>query len=204
VSRAANAFRKGVPNRGINCKDAYRSCVGINNLPINYTILPQDALDKEYSQKPSQEIAAGILNKGYQALKVHSNNFHDQITLGYIEGMAKVRFALSVVAEHFHECATMKPEECATTKPEQFHKHVTMKPALLHAVRTLCTDPSINHIDQTGQTDTTGPALYLLKLIVRQYGFSCLTKVAKKHPWVVPHELKQVDEVTMLIADCYC
>jgi len=25
-SRAANAFRKGVPNRGINFKDAYRNC----------------------------------------------------------------------------------------------------------------------------------------------------------------------------------
>ena len=73
-----------------------------------------------------------------------------------------------------------------------------MKPALLHVVRMVCTDPSINHIDDTGQSDTTGPVLYLLKLIVRQFGFPCLTEVSVEHPWVVPHELKPDDEVIML------
>jgi len=116
-------------------------------------------------------------------LQLHTSHSHGEISLGYIEGVAKVRFALSVVAE-------------------QLHKHVTMKPALLHAVRTVCTDPSINHIGDTGQTDTTGPALYLLRLIVRQFGFPYLTEVSVEHPWVVPHELKTADEVTMLTL-CY-
>jgi len=112
-------------------------------------------------------------------LQLYTSLSHGKISLGYIEGVAKVRFALSVVAE-------------------QFHNHVILKPALLHAVRTVCTDPSINHFDDTGETDTTGPGLYLLKLIVRQFGFPCLTEVSVEHPWVVPHELKKAHEVTIL------
>ena len=112
-------------------------------------------------------------------MQLHTNHSHGKISLGYIEGVANVRFALSVVAE-------------------QFHKRVTMKPALLHAVRMVCIDPSINHIDDTGQTDTTGPVLYLLKLIVRQFGFPCLKEVSVEHPWIMPHELMTADEVTML------
>ena len=110
-------------------------------------------------------------------MQLHTSYSHGEISLGYIEGVAKVRFALSVVAE-------------------QFHKRITMKPALLHAVRTVCTDPSINHIGDTGQTDTTGPALYLLKLIVRQFGFPCLKEVSVERPWIMPHELMTEDEVT--------
>ena len=141
--------------------------------------LMQDALSKEYSLKPSQERATGILEEGRQALQLHTSHSHGKISLGYIEGVAKIRFALSVVAE-------------------QFHRSIIMKTDLLRAVKTVCTDPSINHIDNTGETDTTGPALYLLKLIVRRYGFPCLTKVSVEHPWVVPHKLKPEDEVIML------
>ena len=57
------------------------------------------------------------------------------ILLGYIEGVAKVRFALSVAAE-------------------LFHKRVAMRPALLHAVREVCMDTTINRVDDTGHTDT--------------------------------------------------
>jgi len=112
-------------------------------------------------------------------LQLHTNHSHGEISLGYIEGVAKVRFALSVVAE-------------------LFHKSITMKPNLLHAVKTVCTDPTVNHVDDTEQTDTTGPVLYLLKLIVRQFGFPCLKEVTMEHPWVIPHELKKADKVTML------
>jgi len=112
-------------------------------------------------------------------LQLHTNHSHGEISLGYIEGVANVRFALSVVAE-------------------QFHKRVTMKPALLCAVRSVCTDPAVNLFDQTEQSDTTGPVLYLLKLIVRQFGFPCLKEVSVEHPWIIPHELKTEDEVSML------
>ena len=132
----------------------------------------QDSLNKVYTQKPSQERAAEILLEGHLALS-HS---HTKISLAYIEGVAKVRFALSVVAE-------------------LFQKHVAMKPAFLHAVREVCTDTSINQINGTEQGDKLGPVFYLLKLIVRQFGFSCLAEVSAVHTWFVPPELKGQDEV---------
>ena len=92
--------------------------------------------------------------------------------------MAKVRFALSVVAK-------------------LFQKDVAMKPAFLDAVRGLCTDTTINHVNDTEQGDKIGPVFYLLKLIVRQFGFSCLTEVSAVHSWIIPPELKGADEVTM-------
>ena len=132
----------------------------------------QDSLNKEYTQKPSQERAAEILQEGHLALS-HS---HTKISLAYIEGVAKVRFALSVVAE-------------------LFQKDVAMKPAFLHAVKEVCTDTSINQVNVTEQGDKIGPVFYLLKLIVRQFGFSCLAEVSAQHTWVVPAELKGQDEV---------
>lgn len=134
----------------------------------------QDSLNKEYTQKPSQERAAEILQEGHLALS-HS---HNKISLGYIEGVAKVRFSLSVVAK-------------------LFQKDVAMKPAFLDAVRGLCTDTTINHVNDTEQGDKIGPVFYLLKLIVRQFGFSCLTEVSAVHSWIIPPELKGADEVTM-------
>lgn len=130
--------------------------------------------------KPSQEIATGVLNEGHQALQHHTIHSHGELSLGYIEGIAKLRFALSVVAELFHE-------------------HVAIEPALLNAVRRVCTDYIVNQFVGNGQTDITGPALYLLKLIVRQYGFPCLAEVSMENPWVVPHKLKPEDEVIMLL-----
>ena len=113
------------------------------------------------------------------ALQHHTGYSHSEISLDYIEGIAKIRFALSVVAE-------------------LFHKHVDMRSALLHAVREVCTDTSINQVDSTRQSDITGPVLYLLKLIVRQYGFPCLAEVSAACAWVVPPELKKVDEVIII------
>ena len=135
-------------------------------------------MSKEYALKPSQERVAEILEVGHSALQHHTDHSHSEISLGYIEGVAKVRFALSVVAE-------------------LFHKNAPARPALLLATREVCTDTTINHIDDTGQTDTTGPLLYFLKLIVRQYGFPCLAEVSAAHTWVVPLELRRADEVTI-------
>ena len=135
-------------------------------------------MSKEYALKPLQERVAAILAEGHLALKHHTGHSHGEISLGYIEGVAKVRFALSVFAE-------------------LFDKHITAGPTLLRGVREVCTDATINRFNDTGQADTIGPVIYLLKLIVRQYGFPCLAKVSTEHTWVVPPELRKADEVTM-------
>ena len=112
------------------------------------------------------------------ALQHHTDHPRGEISSDYIEGVAKVQFALSVAAE-------------------LFHKHETAGPTLLHGIREVCTDTTINHFDDTGQADTVGPVLYLLKLLVRQNGFPCLAEVSTEHTWLVPPELRKADEVTM-------
>jgi hypothetical protein len=87
--------------------------------------------------------------------------------------VAKVRYSLSVVAEVFKE---------------GHRGHHFME--LLKAAAKVCSDCEINCIDPTGQTDTVGPVVYLLKLIVRQYGMPYLRIAAQIHDWIVPAQLK--------------
>ena len=60
----------------------------------------------------------------------------------------------------------------------------------LYLFRCACTEDRLNTIDAT---DTTGPIVYLLKLLVRQAGFSCLKKIVEKHKWVVPDVLRSAE-----------
>ena len=55
--------------------------------------------------------------------------------------------------------------------------------------RRACTAEGVNSIDATGESNTTGPIVYLLKLLMRQSGISCLKKAVEKYHWVVPMEL---------------
>lgn len=66
---------------------------------------------------------------------------------------------------------------------------------LLPLVKELCLDPVIN---STG-VNMVGPALYLIKLLIRQYGFPCLRKVFKNHQWIIPKGLCITDKVRL---DC--
>ena len=72
-----------------------------------------------------------------------------------------------------------------------------MKFCVLVICRRACTESRINTIDTTGEANTTGPVVYLLKLLVRQAGFVCLNKIVQTRNWVVPHELGR-DEVPVL------
>ena len=68
---------------------------------------------------------------------------------------------------------------------------------LLHITHDLCVDHRVNVVDPTGRVDTTGPALYMLKLLIRQFGYSCLKAVSTSHPWIIPEELRKGDEVRL-------
>ena len=61
---------------------------------------------------------------------------------------------------------------------------------LLRAAGRMCSDREVNCIDPTGRKDTIGPVIYLLKLIVRQYGMPCLKAAAEVHEWLIPAQLK--------------
>jgi hypothetical protein len=56
---------------------------------------------------------------------------------------------------------------------------------LLHTAKSICTISS-----------TSGPLLYLLKQIVRRFGFTLFRKIVKFHPWLVPKTLFWAGEVS--------
>ena len=111
-----------------------------------------------------------ILLEGYNGLLDHRRGTP---TLEYLEGVAKVRYSLSIVAE--------------VLKNERYGHHFM---ELLRAAGRMCADREVNCIDLTGHKDTVGPVIYLLKLIVRQYGMPCLKAAAEIHEWLIPAQLK--------------
>lgn len=140
----------------------------------NYTYFTfQDSLTKRFSHHwltDKTHEATAILLEGFYALQEHHRGTP---TLEYLEGVAKTRFSLSVVAE------VLKNEETGQTFME-----------LLRAAGQMCCDREVNCIDPTGRKDTVGPVVYLLKLIVRQYGMTCLKAAAEIHEWLIPAQLK--------------
>ncbi len=128
----------------------------------------------------SQVMVIGqILEDGYQQLQKHLHT--SLISLQYLEAVAGVRFVLSFLA-HCH-----------------LKKNNIINDAVLGVARDLCMDTRLNIIDPSGRVDTTGPVLYLIKLLVRQFGFPCLMTVSQTHPWVVPDGLKRADNVSRYI-----
>jgi hypothetical protein len=154
--------------------------------------LVQDALYKELYGKSFAiriEETAEILQDGHRALRQHGQNTGSSaVTLEYLEGVAKVRFALSVVAELLNH---------HNDQPRSAEDGVLVV-RLLQQAREVCVDPNINSIDDTGQRDTVGPVVFLIKLLVRQYGLDCLQKASEDHTWIVPEQLKQTGEVSEL------
>ena len=132
----------------------------------------QDSLAKRFSHHCLADKACEattILQEGFCALQEHHLGMP---TLEYLEGIAKARFSLSVVAE--------------VLKSEETGQHFV---GLLKAAGQMCTDREVNCIDPAEQQNTMGPLIYLLKLIVRQYGMPCLRVAAQVHDWLIPAQL---------------
>ena len=115
------------------------------------------------------------LRQGCKALKDHCQS-DGQVSLNYLEAVAKVRFSLSVVAEEL--------------------KANRLRGDLLAAARETCEDIDLNNTDEG---EATGPVVYLLKLLVRWYGFPCLRTIASdEYPWVIPKGLMQGENVSKI------
>ena len=146
----------------------------------------QDVLYKEVSALPGGDqinCAVRSLAEGYSTLQAFSLRAV-QVSLEFLEAVAKIRFALSVVAEELRNNRMRGREE------------------LLQIASTMCTDVNVNVLDSSGRKDTTGPVTYLLKLLVRQYGIPCLKSVSEDHPWVIPLELRRGDNVSLMRDEC--
>ena len=137
----------------------------------------QDSLVKECARLPVEEQAQHTIQAAYDShTTLHECSRSDApVSVGYLEAIAKARYALSVVAEILSNNQVDKD--------------------LFHIASAICTDRKVNTI---GKADTTGPVVYLLKLLVRQFGFPCLKRVSQTHPWIVPQELKRGDDVSLI------
>ena len=151
----------------------------------------QDALYKQHTNLPIRE----RLPTAYDLLTQASGVLMDQqgqVSLEYLEAMAKIRFTLSIVAD----LLSKQVIEAGRT-PESQYYHGAQATHLIQAAKDICTNPHVNQIDITGHSDTTGPIVYLLKLLVRQFGGTpCLQNVVKTHTWVIPPVLRRGEEVS--------
>ena len=146
--------------------------------------------EKSFASRVEDTI--GILEVGYQALCQHGQYTNATPTLDYLEGVARVRFALSIISELLNQ----------NDQPWS-HEDSVLVAQLLHQAREVCMDRNINSIDDTGQRDTVGPVVFLIKLLVRQYGLNCLQRASEEHVWIVPEQLKQTGEVHRIILIIY-
>ena len=124
------------------------------------------------------------MNEGFTALLV--DNISGSMSVQLLEGLAKVRFSLVVVADILEKESSSKQNTHPSSQTEQ----------LIYTAQNVCSDLRVNIIDTSGHLDTTGPVVYLMRLLVRQYGMPCLEKVANTYSWVVPQQLKSMQEVS--------
>ena len=120
--------------------------------------------------KTRLEETTDILIQGHKALQEHQCGTP---TLEYLEGVAKVRHSLSVVAE------LLKSKQAG----QAFEN-------LLRAAEQLCSDRELNNFDSTGCRNILGPVVYFLKLLVRRYGMPFLKTTVERYEWIIPAELK--------------
>lgn len=110
------------------------------------------------------------------------------VNIAYLEGVAGARFALSEAANLLHSYySTDGQTRTASSAQLQFQ--------LLQLTEDVCVEKLINTTDfMAKDVDIVGPAIYLLKLFVRQFGFQCLKSVSKKYQWVIPEGLRAVEQ----------
>ena len=110
------------------------------------------------------------------------------ICLQYLEGIAKLRYAIIVMAELlYYKHGTSIEDEGS----QSYYTNDTE--LLLDIVKSCCNDDSLN-------TDNAGPAVFLVKQLARQYGVSFLTKLTSDQTmqWIVPHHLQRSNEVVLI------
>ena len=148
-------------------------------------------MNKQHSGRPLEhriDATIAILDNSHLVL----GRFKEEhvINIGYLEGVAGMRFAMMEVATVLHMLFNMEQD---LQQRLQFVKLIT---PLLNIAEEVCGDEDINTTNFT-VGDAIGPAVYLLKLLVRQHGFDCLMRVSTEHQWVVPEGLRNAEQVPL-------
>ena len=154
----------------------------------------QDALFKFHSSKDPKtkwQSCIEILTDSHRTLRKYKSN--PAITISYLEAVAGAKFAILEVAELFYYEFCNEPKEKPDHSPDS---QETMK-MLIDTAKKICSDTVINttvintsFFSSTEDTDVLGPAVYLLKLLVRHFSFPCLKQASEKHLWIVPESLR--------------
>ena len=127
-----------------------------------------------------------MMNEGFKVLVENSSS---NMSTELLEGFAKVRLSLSKFAFILQRTLVASSEqELQSSQLEN----------LVRTAKHICSDANVNIIDTSGGQDTTGPIVYLLRVLVRQYGMSCLEKVSASYPWVIPKELTEEQKVRLI------
>lgn len=139
---------------------------------MNCKTIPQDQLFKSFTSISTSrsDFVYKYLTEGHGAILAAQKT--NSVSM---EGVASVRFGLAMVAELMQKEIMESSKLFADTS------------GILKATKCLCTETTINKCDLPG---ITGPCIYLMKLIYRQYGHTCLIKVADKYPWIIPKPLQ--------------
>lgn len=148
-------------------------------------------MSKQHSGKPlEQRIDAivAILDNSHHVLRRYQAD--PVINIGYLEGVAGMRFAMMEVAILLHMLFDNKEEQ-------DLQQLVKIGIHLLQIAEEVCGDFNINTTNFT-VGDAVGPAVYLLRLLVKQYGFDCLKNVSAECQWVVPEGLRAIDQVYII------
>ena len=105
------------------------------------------------------------------------------INLDYLEGVSLLRYSLTVVAELiYYQYSNKESERITYTHQSQL---------LLDMARKCCSEFDSNE-------DETGPGVFLVKQIARQYGVAFLTHLTSEAnmQWVIPHNLRHSGDVS--------
>ena len=105
--------------------------------------------------------------------------------MGYIEGVAGTKFVLMEVAKFIYSQFSKERGIVQVAEQELFI-------GLMEQVKKICTDTVINTttLYGRGNLDMTGPVVYLLKLLLRQFSFPCLKQASERYPWIIPEGLR--------------
>ena len=105
-------------------------------------------------------------------------------SLHHLESVAAIRFAIMEVARVLYFLFSIKGVD-------ESHKIQQLVSRLMQHTEEIC-------VNATDTSDISGPALYLLKMIVRQFGFPCLNYLSEDFEWIIPNNLRDNTKVCFL------
>ena len=121
-------------------------------------------------------------------MKHPTPSFEGGVSQQYLEAIAKIRYAFVIVAELLH---CQYEASSRGGRSQSYYTHETQ--LLLEVTKNCCVDDTLN-------TDNSGPAVFLVKQLARQYGVSFLTNLTSDQTmrWIIPHHLQRSNEVIVI------